>query len=334
MTMLINGKWSTEEWHPHQTANVEGEFIRKPSTFRNWVTPDGAAGPTGTGGFNAEAGRYHLYASLNCPWASRTLMARKLKGLEDVVSLSIVEPMVTDQGWRFGDFPGAIPDAVNGAGYLHQIYTRSDPKFTGRVTVPVLWDKTRIVIVNNESAEIVRMFNSAFDGITGNRVDLYPEGLRSQIEALNHAIYDSFNNGVYRAGFALAQSAYEEAVTSVFTTLDMLETRLADGRKFLFGDDLTETDLRAFVTLFRFDVAYYSLFKCNIRRIADYPHLSTYLRSVLDTPGIRETANLEHIKRGYYSIRAVNPSGICPVGPALDFQAGAGSIAGRRMSFQ
>lgn len=319
MTMLINGKWSAEEWHPHQTANEEGKFIRKPSTFRNWVTPDGSAGPAGAGGFNAETGRYHLYASLNCPWASRTLMARKLKGLEELISHSIVEPMVTGQGWKFGDFPGAIPDAVNGAEFLHQIYTKSDPKFTGRVTVPVLWDKQRNVIVNNESADIVRMFNSAFDGLTAHRVDLYPEPLRSQIDALNEQIYDAFNNGVYRAGFALTQSAYEEAVKSVFETLDMLEARLADGRGFLLSGDLTETDIRAFVTLVRFDVAYFALFKCNLRQIADYPRLSSYLRSVLDLPGIRETVNLEHIKRGYHSIKAVNPTGIYPVGPTLHF---------------
>jgi len=325
--MLVNGHWNAD-WHPVQASDERGAFVRQTSSFRNWITPDGAAGPTGEAGFAAEPGRYHLYAALICPWASRTLIARKLKKLERLISVSIVEPALTDQGWRFGDTPGADRDAVNGATYLHELYSRADPRFTGRATVPVLWDKTRATIVNNESADILRMFNSAFDRIAEPSIDLYPQDLRGQIDALNDAVYPKFNNGVYRAGFATTQRAYEEAFADVFATLDDLEARL-EGGPFLFGSRLTETDVRVFVTLVRFDAAYHGLFKCNWRRVADYPRLSAYLRRVLEVPGVRETVNVDHIKLGYYSIKALNPNGIVPLGPELAWLDAAPPTGGR-----
>jgi glutathionyl-hydroquinone reductase len=313
--MLVNGKWSAE-WHPVQAKDAKGGFVRQTSSFRNWITPDGSPGPTGNGGFKAEAGRYHLYVALICPWASRTLIARTLKGLEDAISVSIVEPVLTDQGWRFGDYPGASRDALNGDTYLHEIYTKADPTFTGRATVPVLWDKQRRTIVNNESADIVRMLNAGFGALADGMFDLYPEDLRAEIDALNDRIYPRLNNGVYRAGFATTQEAYEEAFWDVFGMLDELEERLAD-RTFLFGGRLTETDIRLFVTLVRFDAAYHGLFKCNLRRLADYRNLTGYVQRVLAIPGVRDTVNIDHIKRGYYSIKALNPTGIVPVGPDL-----------------
>ncbi|MBB4196904.1 glutathione-dependent reductase [Rhodoblastus sphagnicola] len=312
--MLVDGKWS-ENWRPAQATDAKGGFLRQTSAFRAWVTPDGAPGPTGEGGFRAEAGRYHLYAALVCPWASRALIARKLKGLEAAVSLSIVEPALTDQGWRFGDYPGATDDPVNGAIWLHEIYTKADPHFTGRATVPVLWDKQRQTIVNNESADILRMFNSGFGALADDALDLYPEDLREKIDALNDDIYPRLNNGVYRAGFATTQEAYQEAFQQVFATLDALELRLEG--PFLFGARLVETDIRLFVTLIRFDAAYHGLFKCNRRRLADYPRLSGWLNRVLDVPGVRKTVSIDHIKRGYYSIKALNPNGIVPLGPDL-----------------
>jgi glutathionyl-hydroquinone reductase len=314
--MLVNGKW-TEDWQPVQATDAKGGFVRQVSSFRNWVTPDGSAGPTGEGGFAAASGRYHLYVALICPWASRTLIARKLKALTDVISVSIVEPALSDQGWRFGDYPGASRDDLNGATYMHELYTRAAPTFTGRATVPVLWDKERKTIVNNESADILRMLNSGFGTLGDKRVDLYPEALRAEINALNERIYPSLNNGVYRAGFATTQIAYEEAYHGVFGMLDELETRLADGRPFLTGETFTEADIRLFVTLIRFDAAYYGLFKCNRQRLADYAALSAYMRRVLDLPGVRETVSIDHIKRGYYSIKALNPNGIVPLGPDL-----------------
>lgn len=316
--MLVNGQW-VADWQPVQATDEKGGFVRQTSTFRNWVTPDGGPGPTGTGGFKAEPGRYHLYVALICPWASRTLIARKLKKLEDVISVSVVSPVMTPQGWRFGDYPGATDDEVNGSTYMHEIYTKADPHVTGRATVPVLWDKKHETIVNNESADIVRMMNSGFGDLADGSVDLYPEDLRAEIDALNGRIYPALNNGVYRAGFATMQVAYEEAFRDVFAMLDELEERLADGRRFLFGDRFTETDIRLFVTLVRFDAAYYGLFKCNLRRIADYPHLSRYVLRVIDIPGVRETVNIGHIKAGYYSIKALNPTGIVPLGPELPF---------------
>ena len=312
--MLVNGKW-TRAWDPVQAKDKKGRFVRQISSFRNWVTADGSAGPTGEGGFRAEPGRYHLYVALICPWASRTLMARALKGLEDVISVSVVEPFLGDEGWAFGDYPGADRDLLNGATHVHQLYTSADPDYTGRATVPVLWDKTRRTIVSNESADIVRMLNTAFDAWAKPGVDLYPAALRDVIDETNAAIYDTLNNGVYKAGFASTQAAYDEAVTGVFATLDMLEERLSDGRDFIIGDTLTETDLRLFVTLVRFDPAYHGLFKCNIRRLADYPLLSRYMSRVQALPGISATVNIDHIKAGYYSIKALNPSGIVPAGP-------------------
>jgi putative glutathione S-transferase len=258
--MLVDGKWS-ETWKPVQATDAKGGFVRQVSSFRSWVTPDGAAGPTGDGGFRAEPGRYHLYASFGCPWATRVLIARKLKRLEDVVSVAIVEPRMTEQGWRFGDYPGADRDAVNGATYLHQIYTSVDPQFTGRATVPALWDKRRRTIVNNESADLLRIFNSGFNGLADASIDLCPEDLRAGIDALNEETYASLNNGVYRAGFATTQIAYEEAFWPIFATLDMLERRLKSG-PLLFGDRLTETDIRVFVTLARFDATAFSSATC------------------------------------------------------------------------
>lgn len=311
--MLVDGKW-TSDWHPVQATDTKGGFVRQVSSFRNWVTPDGASGPTGCGGFKAEAGRYHLYAALICRWASRTLIARKLKRLEDAVSVTIVEPQIASQGWRFGDYPGAGLDRLNGATYLHELYSCADPHFTGRATVPVLWDIKTGAIVNNESTDIVRMFNSGFGTLADDGIDLYLEALRPEIDAWNARIYPALNNGVYRAGFAITQAAYEEAYHGVFAMLDELEHHLGSG-KFLIGSRLTEADIRLFVTLVRFDVAYYGLFKCNRKRIADYPALSAYLSRMLAEPEICETVNIDHIKRGYYSIRVLNPNGIVPLGP-------------------
>jgi len=316
--MLVDGKW-TADWQPVQATDAKGGFVRQVSGFRNWVTQDGAAGPTGDAGFKAEAGRYHLYVALTCPWASRTLMVRKLKGLDQAISISVVEPAMTDQGWRFGDGPGATRDTLNGATYMHELYTRADGRYTGRATVPVLWDKQRGTIVNNESADIVRMLNSGFCDLAQNAIDLYPLDLRTEIDALNAEVYPRLNNGVYRAGFATTQIAYEEAFADVFGMLDELETRLTNYGPFLFGERLTEADVRVFVTLIRFDAAYHGLFKCNLRRIADYPALSAFQSRVLDVAGVRETVSIDHIKRGYYSVKALNPNGIVPVGPEFSW---------------
>ncbi|PZN51702.1 MAG: glutathione-dependent reductase [Proteobacteria bacterium] len=309
--MLVNGKW-VAKWQPVQAKDEKGGFVRQNSSFRNWITPDGSPGPTGEGGFEAEPGRYHLYVALICPWASRTLIGRSLKGLEDVISVSVVEPELSDHGWRFAE-----PDELNGITYLHELYTRTDPMISGRATVPVLWDKKRGTIVNNESAEILRMMNSAFGDLADPTFDLYPADLREEIDALNARIYPSLNNGVYRAGFATTQVAYEEAFHQVFAMLGELEAHLGDGRPFLLGDRVTEADVRLFVTLVRFDVAYHGLFKCNLRRLADYPALSEYQARFLALPGVRETVSVDHIKRGYYSVKALNPTGIVPLGPEL-----------------
>lgn len=313
--MLVDGKW-TEAWQPVQAKDAKGGFVRQTSSFRNWVTVDGGAGPTGTGGFKAEPGRYHLYVALICPWASRTLIARRLKRLDNHVGLSIVAPRLSDQGWRFGGYPGATADAVNGAAYVHELYTRADPHFTGRATVPVLWDTHSGTIVNNESADIIRIFNDGFGDLADRTVDLYPAGQRAEIDAWNEAIYPSLNNGVYRAGFATTQVAYDEAFQDVFAMLDRLETHLGR-RDYVVGERLTEADIRLFVTLVRFDVAYHGIFKCNLRRIADYPALTRYLRRLLSNADIAATVDFDHIKQGYYSIKALNPSGIVPRGPEL-----------------
>lgn len=312
--MLVNGQW-TSDWHPSQSEDSDGRFERQPSTFRHWVTPNGDAGPDGANGFKAEAGRYHLYVALTCPWASRALMVRKLKRLDEVLSVSVVDPRLTNRGWRFGGYPGAEADPYSDSNHLHEIYTRANPNYTGRVTVPVLWDRQHKTIVNNESADIVRILNGAFDAFADTSVDLYPEALRSEIDEVDEQLYDGLNNGVYRAGFASTQEAYNEAVIGVFETLDSMETRLADDRRFLFGEHLTESDVRLFVTLVRFDAAYHGLFKCNIRQLADYKYLTAYTHRILDLPGIAETVNMDHIKAGYYSIAALNPNGIVPIGP-------------------
>lgn len=312
--MLINGTWK-ENWQPVQNKDEEGRFIRQTSSFRNWITPDGSPGPTGIGGFKAESGRYHLYIAYICPWASRTLMSRALNGLTDLVSVSVVNPSLTDQGWSFGGYPGSNHDELNHYAYVHELYTRTDSDFTGRATVPVLWDKQTKTIVNNESADIVRMFNSAFSGLVEKNHELYPTELANEIDDLSTHLYEALNNGVYRAGFASSQRAYEEAYNEVFSTLDEMEARLSDGRSFLFGDSLTETDIRLFVTLVRFDVAYFGLFKCNRNTIREMHFLYKYMHRMLQIPEIKSTVNLAHIKAGYYSIKALNPSGIVPLGP-------------------
>jgi glutathionyl-hydroquinone reductase len=313
--MLVDGKWS-DTWRPVEAKDADGKgaFVRQASQFRNWITADGSPGPSGEGGFPAEAGRYHLYVSLNCPWASRTLIVRKLKGHDDVISVLVVEPALTDQGWRFGDYPGADRDTLNGATWLHEIYTKADPHYTGRVTVPVLWDKERQTIVNNESSEVIRMLNGAFGKFANSDIDLYPAEFAAEIDALNEPIYSKLNNGVYRTGFATTQAAYEEGYRGVFEMLDELESRLV-GRTFLIGERLTEADVRLFVTLVRFDNAYHGLFKCNRRRVADYPNLTAYVARILAIPGVRETVNVDHIKKGYYGLKTLNPNGIVPLGP-------------------
>lgn len=310
--MLVDGKW-VENWRPVQKADEKGRFVRQVSSFRNWITPDGSAGPTGESGFKAEPGRYRLYVALICPWASRTLIARKLKELEQMIEVTVVNPVISDQGWQFGGYSGADEDPLFGARYIHEIYTRADPGFTGRATVPVLWDMKRNVMVNNESADILRMFDTAFERLVPSEFRLYPEAQGAEIDALSGEIYDRLNNGVYKAGFASSQEAYDEAVTGVFETLDALEERLTGD--YLMGGQLTEVDIRAFVTLIRFDAAYHGLFKTNLRQIADYPRLQAYMERILRLPGVRETVNMDHITRGYYSIKALNPTGIRPVGP-------------------
>nr|WP_154926878.1 glutathione S-transferase family protein [Pantoea agglomerans] len=308
--MLVEGKWSSD-WHPVQATDKQGAFVRQTSGFRHFISSDGSTE------FAAEPDRYHLYVALICPWASRALMARKLKGLESMISVTVVEPQLGAQGWRFGTFPGAQQDPLNNAQYLHEIYTRVAPDYTGRATVPVLWDKKTGTIVNNESADIVRMFNSGFGDQADNRIDLYPAALRQEIDALNESLYPRLNNGVYRAGFATTALSYQQAFNDVFSQLDELEALLSDGRTFLLGERLTESDIRLFVTLIRFDAAYHGLFKCNLRRIRDYTLLNRYLKSMLSVSGVRETVSIDHIKQGYYSIKALNPNGIVPAGPDM-----------------
>lgn len=310
--MLVNGKWMAD-WQPVQAKDDQGRFVRQLSTFRHWITPDGSAGPTGRGGFMAEAGRYRLYVALICPWASRTLIARKLKGLEHIIPVTVVNPVLTGQGWRFGGFAGSDEDPMFGSRYLHELYTRADHTYTGRATVPVLWDGKSGTIVSNESADILRMFNTAFAHLVPGKPDLYPAAAAAEIDALNAEIYDQLNNGVYKAGFASTQLAYDEAVAGVFAMLDRLEDRLTDD--YLLAGRFTEADIRLFVTLIRFDAAYHGLFKINRKRVADYPRLSAYMERVVALPGVRETVDLAHIQAGYYSIRSLNPSGIVPAGP-------------------
>lgn len=319
--MLIQGQWA-KDFHPVHDIDEEGGFVREDAGFRNWITPDGNAGASGDAGFVAEAGRYHLYVALICPWASRTLMARRLKGLEDVISVTVLDPRLTDKVWRFGgvsdSLPGAEADPLYQLEYIYELYLRARPDYTGQVTVPVLWDKKTETIVNNESSEIIRMFNSGFGELADHRIDLYPERLRNDIDKINRRLYHSFNNGVYRAGFATTQKAHDKAVKDVFNSLDFIEQLLEEG-DFLVGDQITEADIRAFVTLIRFDLAYYGLFKTNMKRVQDYPSISAYMQRIYQLPGISETVNTEHIKAGYYSIRALNPSGIVPRGPVIDW---------------
>jgi glutathionyl-hydroquinone reductase len=318
MGLLVDGVWRDQQ---HTERTPGGRFVRPSTRFRNWVTEDGAAGLTGEGGFAAARDRYHLYVALACPWAHRTVIMRTLKGLEEVVSMSVVEPLYGPHGWRFGTSPGTTPDTVNGASELAEIYLRADPRYSGRVSVPVLWDKERRTIVNNESAEIIRMFNGAFGRFTNVRTDYYPPALREEIDRVNALVYDNVNNGVYRAGFATSQGAYEEAFRALFAALDEVEQRLARQR-YLVGRDITEADWRLFTTLVRFDAVYYSHFKCNLRRIIDYPNLSNYLRDLYQQEGVAATVNMDHIKRHYYgSQRHVNPTGIVPLGPQLNFLA-------------
>lgn len=324
MGLLVEGKWQ-DKWY--DTSSSGGRFERQASTFRNWVTEDGAAGPSGEGGFKAEAGRYLLYVSLACPWAHRTLVFRKLKGLESLIDVRVVDPRMGSQGWVFGDFPGASAQGENGEAHLYEVYLAADPAATTRVTVPVLWDRERKTIVSNESAEIIRMFNTAFDRLTGDPSDLYPAPLREEIDALNERIYARVNNGVYRAGFATSQEAYEEAFHALFDELDALDERLA-GRRYLMGAAFTEADVRLFTTLVRFDAVYVGHFKCNRRRIADYKNLSGYLRDLFQTKGFGETVDLAHIKTHYYwSHTTINPTRIVPKGPSLDFGAPHGREA-------
>jgi putative glutathione S-transferase len=316
MGMLVDGVWH-DVWY--DTKETKGHFKRAASQFRNWVTADGSAGPSGTGGFKAEAGRYHLYVALACPWAHRTLIFRKLKKLEALISVSIVDPLMLENGWEFKDGDGGTVDQLFGAKAMWQIYTRADPHYSGRVTVPVLWDKQTETIVNNESSEIIRMFNSAFDGLTGSTLDFYPEPLRAEIDAINDVVYDTVNNGVYKSGFATTQQAYDEHVVKLFETLDDLDKRLGDNR-YLVGETLTEADWRLFTTLVRFDAVYVGHFKCNIRRIEDYRNLPGYLRELYQISGVRETVDMAHIKQHYYaSHKTINPTGIVPLGPDLDF---------------
>ena len=321
MGMMIDGKWQRDD-----LRSAGASFVRPQTVFRNWVTADGSPGPSGEGGFKAQRGRYHLYVSLACPWAHRTLIVRALKKLDDAITVSVVDPFMGDDGWAF-EAPdgsvtaGATRDDLNGARYLHEIYTLARTDYTGRVTVPVLWDRETRTIVNNESSEIIRMLNSAFDALGAAGDDFYPQARRAEIDELNAVIYDTVNNGVYKCGFAKSQEAYETAFDPLFETLDRLERSLAS-RRYLVGARTTEADWRLFTTLIRFDAVYYSHFKCNLRRIIDYPNLWGYTRDLYQVPGVAETVSLAHIKRHYYASHAmINPTRIVPKGPAIDFAA-------------
>ena len=316
MGLLVNGQWQ-DKWY--DTKASEGRFEREDAGFRNWVSANGSAGPSGIGGFKAEPNRYHLYVSLACPWAHRTTIYRKLKGLEDMISLSIVHPFMGDKGWTFAEGAGVIADPIVKADYLYEVYIAAKPDYTGRVTVPILWDKKTNTIVSNESSEIIRMFNSAFDEVGATAVNFLPTELLAEIDTVNEFVYSAVNNGVYKAGFATTEAAYKEAVITLFDALDTLEARLVDQR-YLLGDMITEADWRLFTTLVRFDAVYVGHFKCNIRRIVDYPNLWGYLRDLYQVPGIAETVSIEHIKAHYYTSHAnINPTRIIPVGPLLDF---------------
>jgi putative glutathione S-transferase len=313
MGLMIHGEWHSDEDIP---SDARGAFIRETSKFRHWVTADGSPGPSGEGGFKAEPGRYHLFVSASCPWAHRTSIMRSLKRLENVISMSIADRPKAE-GWCYSQGIDDIQPYPDGVFRLHQLYKASDAGYTGKVTVPTLWDRQRGIIINNESSEIIRMFNSAFSALTDVTFDFYPEALRKEIDAINGFVYEHLNNGVYRAGFARKQEAYDEAVRKVFHGLDTLDERLSE-RRYLAGERITEADWRAFPTLLRFDLVYYSHFKCNVRRVQDYPNLANYVRELYQWPGIKETFDLEKIKAGYYGQRNVNPTGIVPLGPTLD----------------
>ncbi len=318
MGLLVDGVWQST-WY--DTKSTGGKFERKASSFRNWVTQDGSAGPTGEAGFKAEAGRYHLYVSLACPWAHRTIIYRKLKGLEDIISMSVVNAFMGDEGWTFEPGQGVVADPVIGASRMHQVYTAAMSDYTGRVTVPVLWDKKTQTIVSNESSEIIRMFNNSFNEVGANAIDFSPTKLLAEIDKMNEFIYPTINNGVYRAGFATSQVAYDEAVSRVFEALDKLENILATER-YLLGDQITEADWRLFTTLVRFDAVYVGHFKCNKKRIVDYPNIWGYVRDLYQTPGIGETVDIAYIKAHYYeSHETINPTRIVPTGPVIDFNA-------------
>ena len=319
MGLLVDGVWQ-DQWY--DTKSSGGKFERSAAKFRNWITADGAAGPSGDAGFKAEIGRYHLYVSYACPWAHRALVFRALKGLEDHISVSVIHPDMLGEGWTFDtDFDGATGDTLFDLPFARDIYTKADPKFSGRVTVPILWDKTQGTIVSNESSEIIRMFNSAFDAITGNTDDYWPQPLRAQIEEVNNRIYDTVNNGVYQAGFASTQDAYDAAVVPLFDSLEWIEGILSSNR-YLLGDTLTEADWRLFTTLVRFDMVYHLHFKCNRKRIIDYPNLWAYTRELYQMPGIADTVVMDHIVRHYhYSHDMINPNRIIPINPVLDFMA-------------
>lgn len=315
MGLLVNGQW-VDQWY--DTDSNDGKFARSESQFRNWITADGGAGPTGDGGFKAAAGRYHLYVSLACPWAHRTLIFRKLKGLGSMISVSVVNPLMLEHGWTFEEAEGVVADPVFQADYMHQIYTAADPDYSGRVTIPVLWDKQQNRLVSNESSEIIRMLNSAFDGIGAKPGDYYPKALRTEIDSINELVYDNVNNGVYKSGFATTQDAYEQAVFPLFETLDELEKRLSKQR-YLLGDKITEADWRLFTTLIRFDAVYHGHFKCNLKQIEDYPQLADYVRELYQWPGVAGTVNMKHIKEHYYRSHAtINPTGVVPAGPLLN----------------
>lgn len=318
MGLLVEGVWHD---HWYDTTSSGGKFQREEAKLRNWVTADGAPGPTGEGGFKAESGRYHLYVSLACPWAHRTLIFRKIKGLEPHISVSVVSPDMLEHGWTFDTTNHSSGDHLFDYAFLHQVYTRHEPTYTGRVTVPVLWDKQQGRIVSNESSEIIRMFNSAFNDVTGNKLDFYPEALREEIDELNHFVYHNINNGVYKAGFATTQEAYDKAYLALFAALDKIEERLAK-RRFLTGEQITEADWRLFTTLIRFDAVYVGHFKCNRQTIEQYPNLSGYLRELYQYPGVADTVDFYHIKRHYYfSHTMINPTQVVPQGPEIDYRS-------------
>ena len=316
MGLLVDGQW-VDQWY--DTKKTGGRFVRTEAQFRNWITADGSAGPTGQAGYKAEANRYHLYVSLACPWASRTLMIRTLKGLEDMISISVVHPLMLEHGWTFEEGEGVIGDPIFQARYLHEVYTAVKPDYTGRVTVPVLFDKKTKTIVNNESSEIIRMLNTAFDGLGAKPGNYVPDQWLEEIDTVNDFVYHRINNGVYKAGFATKQEVYEEEVTTLFAALDQMEERLA-GQDYLVGNRLTEADIRLFTTLVRFDAVYFGHFKCNLKPLTAYPNLWAYTKRIYQLPGMAQTVNFDHIKRHYYgSHKTINPTGVIPMGPTLDW---------------